>query len=189
MCTRFSSTANATLSAMYTTARPGEFHLPPASRAPAPSSRAYRALQTRYTRRTIRMGCCVRFGSGSARPVRCLHRWQEARSGYDFPELTEASTTSGSPSARRRTQQLRGRSQAPNERPQSVTSQSYSTARRSRQFAVSAKGLRRPPAPRTTRPTMAAAAALSRTRRNRPTRSEVSSERNPMAGGPTRKPR
>src|ERR1035438_7804342 len=55
--------------------------------------------------------------------------------------------------------------------------------RTARHFASSAKGLRPPPAPRTTRPTMAAAAALSRTRRNKPTRSEVSSERDPIEIG------
>src|ERR1019366_48296 len=75
-----------------------------------------------------------------------------------------------------------GRDQSP---PQEVGHERGTT----RQLASSAKGLRRPPSPRTTRPTMAAAVALSRTRRNRPMRSEVSSERNPMAGGPTRKPR
>src|ERR1035441_3038855 len=67
-----------------------------------------------------------------------------------------------------------GRDQSP---PQGV-----SQGHTARHFASSAKGLGRPPAPRTTRPTMAAAAELSTTRRNKPTRSEVSSESSPMAG-------
>jgi hypothetical protein len=163
-------------------------HLPPASLAPSPSSRAYRALQTRNKRRAIRKGCCVRFGSGFARLFRCLPHWREARSECDSRELPGALRANASLFARRRIQQLRGRSQVLNERPQSVTSQLHSTAIVC-QFAPSANGLELPPAVRTTRLTRAAAVTLSRTNRNRPTRSEVSSERNPMAGGPTRNPR
>src|ERR1017187_9068881 len=56
------------------------------------------------------------------------------------------------------------------------------------QLAVAANGLDLPP-PRTTRLTSPAAVTLSNTSRNRPARSDVISDRNPMAGGPTRKPR
>jgi hypothetical protein len=51
----------------------------PARRAPSPSSRAYRALQTRYTRRDIRTIYCVRFWSTYARPTRFPQRSPSTR--------------------------------------------------------------------------------------------------------------
>ena len=62
MWTRFSSTASETLSAIYTTALPGEFQRPPACFAPSPSRRALEARQTRNTRRGIYDGmfCSMR---------------------------------------------------------------------------------------------------------------------------------
>jgi hypothetical protein len=42
-------------------------------------------LQTRYTRRAIRIGCCVRFGSASAPPTQVLHCWRSNSAGVRFP--------------------------------------------------------------------------------------------------------
>src|ERR1035438_1015353 len=75
----------------------------------------------------------------------------------------------------------------PNQRPQSLAATSHPTVSPS-QLAVAANGLDLSP-PRTTRLTSPAAVTLSNTSRNRPARSDVISDRNPMAGGPTRKPR
>src|ERR1035441_4037229 len=146
--------------------------------------RALSAVQ--HTRRAVTWGSWVRFGSAFAPPGRCLPRCQKARPERDPPKPPAASIANVRPSPRRRTWQPRARSHGPNQRPQSLTAQSYSTVSPP-QFAVSANGLDLPP--RTTMLTSPAAVTLSSTSRNRPARSDMSSERNPMAGGPTRKPR
>jgi hypothetical protein len=122
MCTRFSRTERAILSAMYTTARPGEFQRPPTSLAPSPSNRAYRARQTRYTVRIIRMQCCVRYGSTSVPLAQALHCWQAIRPDSDFPVAARAWRASASPFARRRTRQRRVQLQAQDERQRLGTS-------------------------------------------------------------------